>query len=57
MKNQQKTNSHETKCDPKKDFLLQETLDPELQHVISEVISYSSDYEIHIDNDDIMDWM
>ncbi|AXT62168.1 hypothetical protein D1816_17990 [Aquimarina sp. AD10] len=39
------------------EFLLQEIRDPELKDVISDVISYSEDYEIYIDNDDMMDWI
>ncbi len=50
MKNQQKTNSNQTP-----DFLLENIEDPELQNVISDVISYSEEYEIYLD-EDINDW-
>ncbi|WP_024768292.1 hypothetical protein [Aquimarina macrocephali] len=53
----QKKESNLTEHKLEKDFLQQEINDPELKHVISDVISYSEEYEIYIDHDDMMDWM
>lgn len=38
------------------DFIFEEVNEPELQDVITDVISYSEDYEIFIDEDEVGDW-
>ncbi len=38
------------------DFIFEEINEPELQDVITDVISYSEDYEIFIDEDEVGDW-
>ncbi|MCK8524255.1 hypothetical protein M0D21_21935 [Aquimarina sp. D1M17] len=38
------------------DFIFDEINEPELQDVITDVISYSQDHEFFIDEDEVGDW-